>query len=283
MSMRRTLFCLLAIAAMTGPLAAQSPPAVPADKVAAKTVAFKLLPSRHMLIRAEINGKGPFSLIFDTGAPINLVSSGLAKKAGIKSGGFSLFSGPKPVNVKSFTVDNVTAANLPVLVMDHPTVETISEVFEDKYGPIDGIIGFPFFARYAMTVDYQRQRLTLIPNGYKPGDYLGDLIGRINQLSEDANRPRVVAPAGLWGVSVSKPDGDEKGGVVVDGVADTGPAGIAGLRKGDRLLTIDGRWTDTVADTFQAVALVRPGRSVVVVYERDGQKRRAKVVPKTGL
>lgn len=264
------------------PLAAQPAPANVAPEIVAKIVSFKLLPSRHMLIRAEVNGKGPFNLIFDTGAPINLVNSRLAKAAGLKSGGFSLFSGPKPVNLKSLTVGEVSAADLPVLVMDHPTVEVISQVFEDDYGPIDGIIGFPFFARYAMTVDYQKQRLTLAENGYKPGDYLTDMVGRIGRLSDSAGRPRVVAPAGLWGVSVRKSD-DNQGGVIVTSVAAGGPAAAAGLEKGDRLLTIDGRWTDTVADTFQAVALVKPGRSVELIVDRAGDKRRLKVSPKTGL
>ena len=45
------------------------------------------------------------------------------------------------------------------MVMDHPTVEAISKTV----GPIDGIVGFPFFARYRMTLDYQAKKLTFVP------------------------------------------------------------------------------------------------------------------------
>ena len=46
-------------------------------------VPFELLNSRHMAIEVKINGKGPYRLIFDTGAPTNLINNKLAKEAGV--------------------------------------------------------------------------------------------------------------------------------------------------------------------------------------------------------
>ena len=34
------------------------------------------------------------------------------------------------------------------------------------------------------------------------------------------------------------------------------PAALAGIKTGDRLLTLDGRWTDTVADCYIAAGHV---------------------------
>ena len=80
--MRRTTLALL-VALAAAPALAQDKPAAKADKAP-----FVLLPSRHILIEVKVNGKGPYKLIFDTGAPINLVSSKLGKETGlVKKGG----------------------------------------------------------------------------------------------------------------------------------------------------------------------------------------------------
>ena len=36
-----------------------------------------------MAVQVKINGKGPYRLIFDTGAPTNLINNKLAKEAGV--------------------------------------------------------------------------------------------------------------------------------------------------------------------------------------------------------
>src|SRR5207248_8185948 len=104
-----------------------------------------------------------------------------------------------------------------------------------------GILGFPFFARYRMTLDYQSKEMTFVPNGYKPGDILQTLM---NLLTSD-DKPTTIAtsPAGLWGFNIDKPSKDEEAGVLVSKVFATGPAARAGLQLGDRILSIDDRWT----------------------------------------
>src|SRR5438067_12871518 len=46
-------------------------------------VPFRLTDTKHVLIRAKINGKGPFNFILDTGAPALFVSTAAAKKLGV--------------------------------------------------------------------------------------------------------------------------------------------------------------------------------------------------------
>ena len=97
--------------------AAQSGPKVKA------TVPFSMLPSNHMLVRAMINGKGPYRLIFDLGAPITLLSnrasetSGVVKADGPRS---FLFSMRGEAEVAKLQVGDLTATKLPVIVFDHP-------------------------------------------------------------------------------------------------------------------------------------------------------------------
>src|SRR5262249_61540860 len=52
--------------------------AAPKVKTKAKApavVPFEMLATNHMVVRARINGQGPYRLIFDIGAPITLVSN----------------------------------------------------------------------------------------------------------------------------------------------------------------------------------------------------------------
>src|ERR1051325_7685590 len=62
----------------------------PAKKI---VVPFELIKTQHMVINDKSNGKGPYRLIFDTGAPDSLVSNKISKEAGLKptGGGLPLF------------------------------------------------------------------------------------------------------------------------------------------------------------------------------------------------
>ncbi len=255
----------------------------PAEAVKPIVVPFQTLPSRHIVLDVKINGKGPYKLIFDTGAPLNLVSSKLAKDAGLKTKGGGFFGGPPTATADPIKIGDVTAEKVPVMVMDHPTVKAISTAFLKEHGPIEGIVGFPFFARYTMTIDYQAKTMTLTPSGYKPGDYMQDLVARLTTAAEAGKDPKVVVPAGMWGFAVSKPEKDEAGGVVVTSVSAASPAATGGLKVGDRILTIDGRWADTVSDAYAAAALVKPGRKATLVLIRDGKETRVEITPTKGL
>jgi regulator of sigma E protease len=59
---------------------------------------------------------------------------------------------------------------------------------------------------------------------------------------------------------------------VVGAVSAKSPAASAGIRPGDRIISLAGRPTPTFADLFGATA-IRPGETVVVQVERDHQLR----------
>ena len=61
------------------------------------------------------------------------------------------------------------------------------------------------------------------------------------------------------------------------------PAEAAGLKPGDVLTSLDGRWTTSVADTFAAASAAAPGRPVEAVVVRDGKEMTLAVVPKEGI
>ena len=51
-------------------------------KAKKSVVPFEMLPTNHMLVEAKINGKGPYRLIFDLGAPITLLSNRASEAVG---------------------------------------------------------------------------------------------------------------------------------------------------------------------------------------------------------
>jgi hypothetical protein len=247
-------------------------------------VPFELLKSRHMAIQVKINGKGPYRVIFDTGAPTNLINNKIAKEAGVVTkedkGGFPFGAMMGVRTIKTFEVGGVKLEGMPTMVMDHPTVAAIAEVV----GPIEGLVGYPFFARYKMTIDYQKKEMTLVPNGNKPDDAMQGLMNKLLAGSSGKKaEPTVLAPAAVWGFTVGKSKNDESEGVVVTDVVEGGPAAAGGLWIGDRLLTLDGRWTDSVGDTFFAAGTVKPGKAVTLLVKRDGKEVKLTVTPARGL
>jgi membrane-associated protease RseP (regulator of RpoE activity) len=256
---------------------------LPAAEAPAKPVSvpFDLLKTGHMTVMVKVNGKGPYKLIFDTGAPITLLNNKIAREAGllrdVPRPAFALFGAMGEVQVKDLEVGAQVAQNVAAVVMDHPTVEAISRSF----GPIDGIVGFPFFARFKMTLDYQARTVTFVPSGFRPPDVMKGLMAAM--MSDPNAEPRILAPAAQWGILASKEAGDEEAGVTVKDVLAGSAAAAAGLKAGDRLLTLDGRWTDSVVDLYAAAGHVKAGTTVAVTVKRDGKEVELKVKPVAGL
>jgi PDZ domain/Aspartyl protease len=265
-------------------------PALPhaIDEASPVKVPFILTSSGHFIVSVKINDKGPYNLIFDTGAPTMLISNRIAKEAGVidKKGGASLFSplgGMASLKAKKLEIGPLKAENVSMMVLDHPTVKAFSDYYEKEHGPIEGIVGFPFFARYKMSVDYQAKELTMTPNGYKPGDVMESMMKMLLGGAEGKGKPKVAGPAGLWGIEVDKDARDEDAGVTITNVMPGAAADKAGLKTGDRLLTIDGRWTDSIADTYRAASYAKPGTAAPVGIKRDGKEMKISVTPASGL
>lgn len=246
-------------------------------------VPFELLKTKHMAVQIKINGKGPYRVIFDTGAPVSLINTKTAKASGLidkNAAGsplFSLFGSVEQTKIKTLELGGLKASGIPVIVMDHPTVELMSQFL----GPVEGIVGFPFFSRYRMTLDYQAKELTFVPNDFRPVDILQSLMTTL--LNRDQPEPKVLTPGALWGLVVEKPAGDDAAGVIVKEVLSNGAAAQAGMKAGDRLLTLDDRWTDTLMDCYQAASFVKPGTPVTVVVERAGKRLELTVKPQAGI
>ena len=247
-------------------------------------VPFELLKTGHIAVMVKVNGKGPYRLIFDTGAPITLLDTKIGKESGLVKKGkqpiFNLFNTAGQVKIDKMELGDLKAEKVAAIVMDHPTVDAISKAL----GPIDGIVGLPFFGRYKMTIDYQQKELTFIPNGHEPPDAMEAMMATVMALmTRDKPPTKVLAAAGQWGLVVAKEEDDEEAGVTVKKVMPASAAAKAGLKPGDRLLTLDDRWTDSVSDCYAAAAAVKPDKAVRVTIRRSGKEQELKITPNSGL
>ncbi len=245
-------------------------------------VPFELLATNHMVVRATINGEGPFELIFDVGAPITLLSNNAAEASGTVKANAPrsfLFSMRGEAEVAKFEVGELKAKDLPVIVLDHPLLKAMGQMLGRK---LDGIMGYTFFARYRTTIDYKARTMTFEPVEHMVRNLMKDLPERLS--GPRVARHRTLALGGLWGLTVSDPEGGvDAPGVSVRTVLADSPAALAGLKPGDILTAVDGRWTTSVGDTYAAAASVPPGQAVPVVVLRDGKEQTLTVKPAEGF
>jgi hypothetical protein len=281
MSACRFATALLAASLMTSLSVALAPPQRAAAPEAT-TVRFDMLPSNHMVVQAKINGKGPFRMIFDLGAPVCLLGNKAAEASGVVKADaprMFLFAMRGEARAETIELGDLKAKDVPVIVLDHPVVKVLGNVFEK---PLDGIIGYTFFARYKTTIDYQARKMTFVPVHFKIRDLMKDLPERLS--GPKIARHRILAPKGLWGLTVGERRADAPApGVPILAVLPDSPAARAGLRPGDLLTTLDGRWTTSLADTYAAAAATPAGQAVEVIVLRDGHERTFTVTPAEGI
>src|SRR5438477_13038118 len=80
------LWSAVALTAILAPLAVRADDA-PKGEAKPVLVPYRLTAPKHVLVRAKINGKGPFNFILDTGAPAVFITNKVADRAGVKTDG----------------------------------------------------------------------------------------------------------------------------------------------------------------------------------------------------
>lgn len=269
----------LVLGSALAPIGAGQP--APPKAAAKAVVPFVMLPTNHMLVEAKINGKGPYRLIFDLGAPITLLSNRASEASGVVDADAPrafLFGMRGEAQIDRLEAGELKAEKLPAVVFDHPVLTALGDVIGRR---IDGIMGFTLFARYRTTIDYETHKMTFEPVDYRVRDLLKDLPDRM--LGPKVARERVLSPLGVWGLKLGRPTGGlDDPGVPVAAVVEDSPAHRGGLKPGDVITTLDGRWTATVADVFAAAADAEPGHPAEVVILRDGKEMTLSVTPADG-
>ncbi len=276
--MRRGFLTAMFIAAVLYPISVQHATAQSLPVAHSSRVPLEVLESGHIALSATLNGKGPFRFILDTGSPITFVDVDTALAAG-------LIKGIKPTTTPSLLPVSMTSAgtikvgseevsNVAVMVLNHPVISLLSQI----EGPLHGILGFSFWARFNLILDYADGTITLSPGHFHPPDVVSRLMSRLF----GSTTVKHLVPAAQWGASVTKPVGQKRGVTVTSVYAGT-PAAEAGLQPGDVLLSVDGRWTDTLDDCWNALSMEKPGKPVEVTILRGAKRMHIMVTPAPGI
>lgn len=161
---------LLALIAMTGcDVGTAARVTVPADSAAGET-AFRLAgPAGAMLLVAvEINGRGPYDLVLDTGATLTCVDETVAMElelprargaigygAGVGSAGPLVL-----VRVDSVRLGAAQAEGLTACVLDLQHLRQL-RTLTGSGAEVHGLLGLNFLKNFRVTLDFDRQVVSL--------------------------------------------------------------------------------------------------------------------------
>ena len=123
--------------------------------------------TRHVWLKAAVNGGPPEDFLVDTGASLTVIDSAYAARRGIASEGQIGVTGAGAAGGASFSaLDSVVIAGADGggVVIGHQKVAVLSlnphlEPF--FWRPIAGVLGYDFVSRFVMEVDYDRGILVL--------------------------------------------------------------------------------------------------------------------------
>lgn len=162
---------------------------------------------------------------------------------------------------RELVVDDRRAASLLVTLQDYGALEAASDdevSYVPLVQPLEGDDPDAFLARVRSETYRGKktwQRISILAMGVL-----------VNLLAAVLVFTVVLALFGYYDLSLD-----------LGSVAEGSGAAQAGLRKGDRIVAVDGTKVATFEELIQAVGTYKPGDEVQVTYERDGETLRAPV------
>src|SRR5262245_22030046 len=124
------------------------------DAPAGHQVPFRLTEVKHILVRARINGKGPYHFLVDTGAPALFVSTAVSKKLGVEADktGWGTFN--------RFEIEGgVVIEKAEAKIADPFQLQGMNQMGLAGV-ELHGVIGYNILARYKIQLDFTQDRMT---------------------------------------------------------------------------------------------------------------------------
>lgn len=237
-------------------------------------VPYRLTATKHVLVRVKINGKGPFNLILDTGAPALFLTKQVAKKAGIEPNEKGWGDIDKFELEGGLNVDKVRAHVTDIVQVDGMNGMGMAGV------ELHGMIGYEVLARFRVQYDFTKDKLLFesLP-GFTPpppekieakgGDdiqSMGPLVKLMSALL--GIKPNFdILPRGFIGIELE----DSKDAAVIKKVLKGSPAEEAGFKAGDVIEEVKAHKIETGKDLSKALEKAGVGAKLTITVKR-GEK-----------
>jgi hypothetical protein len=274
---------VLAFCCLSPPLGADE--RKPPEPARAFQVPYRLSATQHVIVRAKINGKGPYHFLLDTGAPTLYVSTALCRQLGIKpdKNGWGTF--------ERFDIEGgVCVRKARGRIEDPFQLEGMNGMGLAGVH-LDGVIGYTVLARYRLVFDFTKDKMTWTPLAFDPPppsaigtggpagmEVIGTAMKTLGSILGKKPSPQPV-PRGFLGLEWADADGP----VTVKAVLAGGPAAAGGIKAGDRLTHFQGEAVKTCGDVYKLAAKHPSGEKITLTLERDGKPMVTKVKLGEGL
>ncbi len=193
----------------------------------------------HLYVRAKLDGKGPFLMLFDVGG-VNVIVPDAARALGRSGGANAASTGPPAIDVETMDVGGLTLRNARFAVAAAQTSAQRAEGVA-----MDGLLGFELVKRFPTRIDYASSKITfydpdrfryegksaplpLVLRGRVP-EVEGSIDGVPGKFGLDVGATASVTLAGpYWRANKL----DQKLGAKQELIADAGPGGPLRARVG---------------------------------------------------
>lgn len=280
-----------------GTVLTQAQPPAPGDAGQAYHIPYRLTDTKHLIVRARVNGHGPYNFVMDTGAPDLFLASERAKQAGCEVGADHYAS------IKTFEIEGG-----PILSDARSRVEELFQLRSmnaiDAAGVrIDGVMGYTVLARFRVEIDLNRDSMTWTRLAFtppRPSAMYELTAGQPLKAAKDAKNMEGLAKwasamfqkkaspppiaRGFLGIEFASDDGP----ATVTNVFPGGPAERSGLKAGDRITAVkvapgDPVETPTAALIRKTAAELRPGQTIVLIVMRGSARTIVRVKAEAGV
>lgn len=260
-------------------------------------VPYRLSDTNQILVRARIDGHGPFTFILDTGAPALFISKETAAACGIKPDAESWGK------IGRMLIEGGPALDEMKVRIEDPAPLRRMNTMQIMGAKLDGVMGYTLLARFLISLDLTSptmiwtdlHRVPAEPASLKeltkdkplppPPAASKNFEGMADQATAMMARlkPATIAARAFFGVTLDEAaDGPRVSKVLPDS-----PAGQAGFKPGDLLLRVvppEGQpiSVHSVKEFTAAVADAIAGQLYMITVKRSGTQRNLTIRPLAG-
>jgi hypothetical protein len=258
-------------------------------------IPYRRTNTNHYLVRVRINGKGPFNFLVDTGAPALFIGTDAAKAIKLEPAKDSFWTPVDKLEIEGGAVLSDIKGRV-----EDPFQLTGMNALGLPGVKIDGILGFTILAKFRMEFDPTQDRLIWTRLDYNPKEpFMPGAEVNQGQMPADMQAMNALGPMMKFAaILIGKQPEDTlitrgslgmelveeaKGGVTLSAVWPGSAAEKVGLKKGDRLVKMNGKNITSLKVAHDAVAKTKVGDKIPITIRRNSEDSFVDLIASEGL